>query len=71
MVTVEQTERTLLVRINDDGRGGADTGAGSGLRGLADRAEALRGSLSVHSAPGQGTEVTARLPLGRAESNVT
>ena len=68
VVTVEQTERTLLVRIKDDGRGGADTGAGSGLRGLADRAEALRGSLSVHSAPGQGTEVTARLPLGRAES---
>jgi signal transduction histidine kinase len=62
-VTVERTERALLVRISDDGKGGADVGAGSGLRGLADRAEALRGSLTVHSEPERGTEVTARLPL--------
>ena len=62
-VTIERTERALLVRIRDDGAGGADLAAGSGLRGLADRAEALRGSLSVRSEPGQGTEVTARLPL--------
>ena len=62
-VTVERTERALLVRISDDGKGGAHMGAGSGLRGLADRAEALRGSLSVHSEPGRGTEVSAQLPL--------
>ena len=62
-VTVERTERALLVRIRDDGAGGADLAAGSGLRGLVDRAEALRGSLSVRSEAGRGTEVTALLPL--------
>ncbi|HYI19330.1 MAG TPA: GAF domain-containing protein [Solirubrobacteraceae bacterium] len=62
-VTVEQTERALVVRITDDGAGGADLASGSGLRGLADRAEALRGTLTVRSEPGRGTEVTARLPL--------
>ena len=51
------------MRIVDDGTGGADMTAGSGLRGLADRAEALRGRLTVRSDPGEGTEVVARLPL--------
>jgi signal transduction histidine kinase len=64
VVTVEQTDRALLVRVRDDGSGGADLAAGSGLRGLVDRAEALRGSLSVRSQAGRGTEVTALLPLG-------
>ena len=62
-VTVEQTERALVVRNTDVGAGGADLASGSGLRGLADRAEALRGTLTVRSEPGRGTEVTARLPL--------
>ena len=38
---------------------------GSGLRGLADRVEALGGTLQVDSPPGGGTRVTAELPLGR------
>jgi signal transduction histidine kinase len=62
-ICVERTEHILIVRISDDGAGGADMSAGSGLRGLADRAEALRGRLTVHSDPGKGTEVVARLPL--------
>jgi signal transduction histidine kinase len=55
----------LRVEISDDGRGGADpsTGNGTGLRGLADRVEALGGSLAVESAPGEGTIVRAVLPL--------
>ena len=53
----------LVVEIADDGRGGADPSAGTGLRGLADRVEALRGSLEVRSAPGSGTVVCARLPV--------
>jgi signal transduction histidine kinase len=54
----------LRVEITDDGRGGADPTAGSGLRGLADRAAALGGRLDVRSPAGGGTVVVARLPLG-------
>src|SRR5262249_40626218 len=52
----------LAVDVADDGIGGADTGTGSGLRGLADRVEALGGSLRVVSPRGGGTTVTAELP---------
>ncbi len=55
----------LRVEISDDGRGGADpeSGDGTGLRGLADRVEALGGRLALDSPPGAGTVVTAVLPL--------
>ena len=52
------------IEVADDGIGGADDAAGSGLRGLADRVEALQGSLRVVSPPGGGTIVTAELPCG-------
>jgi signal transduction histidine kinase len=54
---------TLLVEIVDDGAGGADPSSGTGLRGLADRVDALNGRLEVESPPGAGTRVSARLPL--------
>ena len=50
--------------VTDDGRGGADPAAGTGLRGLADRVEALGGRLSVQSPAGAGTRVAAEVPLG-------
>jgi signal transduction histidine kinase len=50
------------IEVCDDGVGGADDRAGSGLRGLADRVEALDGRLRVVSPPGAGTTVTAELP---------
>jgi signal transduction histidine kinase len=53
----------LHVEIADDGRGGADPKAGTGLRGLADRVEALGGRLDVASPPGEGTTLSAVLPL--------
>jgi signal transduction histidine kinase len=53
----------LLIEIVDDGAGGADPSAGTGLRGLADRIDALGGRLEIDSPPGAGTRVTARLPL--------
>ena len=53
----------LLVEIADDGCGGADPTSGTGLRGLADRVEALGGRLEVDSPAGAGTRVSARLPL--------
>jgi signal transduction histidine kinase len=52
------------VEIADDGIGGADDSRGTGLRGLADRVEALDGELRVTSPPGVGTTVIARLPCG-------
>ena len=55
---------TLDLEIADDGRGGADDGAGgTGVRGLADRAQAVGGTLAIDSPVGGGTTVRARLPL--------
>jgi signal transduction histidine kinase len=54
---------SLLLSIRDDGVGGADPARGSGLAGLADRVEALGGSIRVHSAAGAGTRITVNLPL--------
>jgi len=51
-----------VIEIADDGVGGADDSHGSGLRGLADRVEALDGRLRVVSPAGAGTVVTAELP---------
>jgi signal transduction histidine kinase len=52
----------LLLEVSDDGIGGAATGRGSGLRGLADRVEALGGRLTVSSPPGRGTTIRAEIP---------
>jgi PAS domain S-box-containing protein len=60
-VSVRLQEGIVDVEVRDDGRGGADAGGGSGLRGLADRVEAIGGSLEVESPPGGGTLVRARL----------
>jgi signal transduction histidine kinase len=51
------------VEVVDDGVGGADMSRGSGLRGLADRVEALDGRLGVESPPSGGTRVWAEFPL--------
>jgi signal transduction histidine kinase len=53
----------LLLSIRDDGVGGANPARGSGLVGLTDRAEALGGSIRLHSAAGAGTHITVDLPL--------
>jgi signal transduction histidine kinase len=52
----------LVVEVLDDGIGGAAAGGGSGLRGLADRVEALGGRLTVSSPPGRGTTLRAEIP---------
>jgi signal transduction histidine kinase len=62
-VTVTAGADALRVSVHDDGRGGADPTAGSGLVGLTDRAEALGGRLWVDSPPGAGTTVQVVLPL--------
>jgi len=62
-VRVERSDGHATVEVVDDGVGGADERGGSGLRGLADRVEALGGRLVVTSPVGEGTAVRARLPV--------
>jgi signal transduction histidine kinase len=63
-ISITQESGRLTVVVADDGIGGADSSRSSGLRGLADRVEALGGSLAVESPPGGGTRVMADLPCG-------
>jgi signal transduction histidine kinase len=53
----------LLLRVHDNGRGGADFIHGTGLVGLKDRAEALGGHLRLDSPPGAGTTMEVTLPV--------
>jgi signal transduction histidine kinase len=62
-VSVTRRGTRLVVAVADDGVGGADRNAGSGLRGLTDRIEALGGQLEVSSPPGAGTTLLAEIPL--------
>jgi signal transduction histidine kinase len=62
-IQVAVSDRTLDLRVRDNGRGGAQFGHGSGLVGLKDRAEALGGHLELHSPPGEGTTLDITLPL--------
>jgi signal transduction histidine kinase len=54
----------LVLRVGDDGRGGARIGAGTGLAGLAERVAAVDGRLDVVSPAGGPTVVTVTLPAG-------
>ncbi|MFC6021282.1 sensor histidine kinase [Plantactinospora solaniradicis] len=63
-VGVRADRRRLVVEISDDGRGGADPTAGTGLVGLADRASVLGGRLTVTSPPGGPTVLRVELPCG-------
>ena len=61
-VRVSRRDGRALIEVADDGAGGADPTAGSGLRGLDDRVAALDGRLEVESAPGMGTTIRAEIP---------
>lgn len=61
-VEVWRSQERLLIRVSDDGRGGASALAGSGLAGLGERLDAVDGVLVVESPEGAGTVVTAELP---------
>jgi signal transduction histidine kinase len=63
-VDVARVDGHLRVEVVDDGLGGADTEVGTGLRGLADRVEALGGRLRVWTPRGGGTRVNAEMPCG-------
>jgi signal transduction histidine kinase len=67
-IRLQAQDGTLCFTVSDDGAGydARRTVMGSGQRNMADRLAALDGRLEVRSAPGQGTVVTARLPLPQA-----
>ena len=72
-VSVAQENGSAVVEVVDDGIGGADPEAGSGLRGLTDRIDALEGHLQILSPPGRGTRIRAEIPCGvpHAETSST
>ncbi len=61
-VAVRRAGAAVTVEIADDGVGGADAAAGSGLRGLADRVGALDGRIELDSPAGEGTTLRAEIP---------
>ncbi|MFG2233193.1 sensor domain-containing protein [Streptomyces sp. NPDC048723] len=61
-VTARHTGAALLIDVTDDGRGGADPAAGSGLTGLADRIAVLDGTLAITSPPGGPTVLSLEIP---------
>ena len=65
-IVVRSDAQGARVEVRDDGVGGADPATGTGLRGLADRVDALGGVLQVTSPAGAGTTVTAEVPLETA-----
>jgi len=62
-VSVTCEDGHVTIEVVDNGIGGADAAHGTGLRGLADRVEALDGRLEVESPQGRGTSVRAAIPL--------
>jgi signal transduction histidine kinase len=66
VVRLAQDDGDLVFEVEDDGRGfdSEATSRGSGLQNMVDRVEALGGGLEVRTAPGQGTIVTGRIPVG-------
>jgi signal transduction histidine kinase len=62
-VDITRQGSRVVVEVVDDGVGGADSAQGSGLRGLADRVEALDGALTIESFAGVGTSIRAEIPV--------
>jgi signal transduction histidine kinase len=61
-VSVRRSNGSATIEVADDGIGGADASLGTGLRGLADRLEALDGRLEVDSPVERGTRISAEIP---------
>ena len=64
VIRIAQRHGHLEIDISDDGDGGADACGGSGLRGLADRLDAISGTLQIDSPPHRGTRLRADIPCG-------
>ena len=67
VVDPETDERSILVEVEDDGRGfdAGDAGDGFGLMGMRERIALVRGDLEVLARPGGGTRLVGRIPVRR------
>jgi signal transduction histidine kinase len=65
VMSVEVHDDALWLAISDDGVGGASLDRGSGMRGLADRVDALGGAFHLDSPSGAGTRLACQIPLGK------
>jgi signal transduction histidine kinase len=63
-IDVDIDDDQVLIVVRDDGVGGADPGAGSGLLGLRDRIEAVGGHIEIASRPHRGTVLSVTMPAG-------
>jgi PAS domain S-box-containing protein len=63
IMEVEALDGAIRLSARDDGAGGADPSRGSGLLGIRDRIDALGGSVSLTSPPGEGTSIVAQIPV--------
>ncbi|MBA3691572.1 MAG: sensor histidine kinase [Actinobacteria bacterium] len=70
LIHLAQGNGHLTFEVDDDGTGfdPAAKGFGTGLQGMADRMDAIGGELSIDSAPGRGTVVRGRVPVGAVGS---
>jgi signal transduction histidine kinase len=66
-IDIAVDESRVVIEVADDGVGGAEPREGGGLRGLADRVEALGGRLDVRSPGGEGTLLRAEIPFERPD----
>ena len=62
-VSLKRLPHEIAATIRDDGHGAIDERRGSGITGLRDRVEAAGGTFSASSTPGEGSVISARLPL--------
>jgi PAS domain S-box-containing protein len=62
-VSLATRKSDVVLKIRDDGVGGAEPAHGSGLVGLTDRVEAIGGAVDIRSPVGDGTQITVQLPL--------
>ena len=62
-VRLERVGAEVELVVRDNGRGGADVHAGTGMQGIIDRVEAVSGTLTVTSHPGEGTTLRALIPI--------
>jgi two-component system, NarL family, sensor histidine kinase DesK len=62
IIEIQRDAEAVLLVVRDDGKGGI-TRRGNGLTGIGERVRSLAGTLDIQSSPGEGTVVSARLPL--------
>ena len=63
-LSLQKLDNLLILKSQDDGKGGDPGKLGNGLRGMKERVEAAQGQMRIQTAPGQGFGVTITLPLG-------